>query len=267
MTAGEVLERIRKNYPGQWRDGGYRDTFKAGGPETEVKGIATTFMCTLDLLQRAHAAGLNMVIPHEDTFFNDRDDITGLENDPVYKIKTEFCARNNMVVWRNHDHTHASQPDPIWTGLTRVMGWGDHAGSVGVRTFTIPTTTLGELAADLQKRAGSRALRVVGDPKMKVTTISVGLGYNIPRLSGDVDVTIGGENPETGGALDATEYAFDAAALGVAKGEIILGHAISEEWGMEDFAGQLRSYISEIPIQFMRSGEPYWVPKGVAGYR
>jgi Glycosyl hydrolases family 2 len=63
MTAGEVLERIKKNFGSTWREGGYRNTFKAGGPDTEIQGIATTFMCTLDLLQRALAAGMNMVIP------------------------------------------------------------------------------------------------------------------------------------------------------------------------------------------------------------
>ena len=33
------------------------DTFKAGSPEAEVKGIATTGMATFDLLKRAAAAG------------------------------------------------------------------------------------------------------------------------------------------------------------------------------------------------------------------
>ena len=53
MTAGEVLERIKKNLGVPWNDRTYRDTFKIGGPETEVTGIASTFMCSLDLLQRA----------------------------------------------------------------------------------------------------------------------------------------------------------------------------------------------------------------------
>src|SRR5581483_2657173 len=200
MTAGEVLDRIKKNIGIPWNDRTYRDTFKIGGPDTEVKGIATTFLCTLDVLQRAHAAGLNMVIPHEDTFWNDRDDITGLADDPIYKYKTDFCAKNNMVVWRIHDHAHGHRPDFIWVGLARAMGWGEHEGSVGAHTFSIPQTTLGELAAEIQRKMGIRAFRIVGDPKIKVSTISVGLGYNMPRLTSAVDVTIGGENPETDGS-------------------------------------------------------------------
>ena len=33
MTAGDVVERIRKNVGVPWRDATYRDTFKAGGTD------------------------------------------------------------------------------------------------------------------------------------------------------------------------------------------------------------------------------------------
>ena len=42
MTAGEVVDRIKKNLGVPWRDTTYRDTFKSGGPDTLVRGIATT---------------------------------------------------------------------------------------------------------------------------------------------------------------------------------------------------------------------------------
>jgi putative NIF3 family GTP cyclohydrolase 1 type 2 len=267
MTAAEVLERIKKNLGVPWNERTYRDTFKVGGPETVVTGIATTFMASLDLLQRAHAGGLNMVIPHEVTFWNDRDDIMGLQDDPIYRHKTEFCAANRMVVLRLHDHSHAHRPDFIWTGLARAMGWEGHDGTTALHKFSIPPTTLEALASEIQRRMKTRALRVVGDPKAKVTTIAVGLGYNIPRPTYDVDVTIGGENPETNGAFDATEYVRDAATLGIPKGQIILGHAISEEPGMEDCATWLRTFITEVPVQFVRAGEPFWAPAGAATHR
>jgi putative NIF3 family GTP cyclohydrolase 1 type 2 len=266
MTAGEVLERIKQNLGVPWNQSTYRDTFKIGGPETEVTGIATTFVASLDVLQRAHAAGLNMVIPHEVTYWNDRDDFSALRDDPIYKLKTEFCARNRMVILRMHDHAHSHQPDFIWVGLARVMGWSGHEGTTAAHTFSIPPTTLGALATEIRRRTKARTLRVVGNPKAKVATISVGLGYNMPRPT-DVDVTIGGENPETDGAFDATEYVRDAAELGISKGQIILGHAICEEPGMEDFAAWLRTFISEVPVQFVQAGEPFWAPAAAASHR
>ena len=42
MKAGEIVDRIKKNLGVPWRDTTYRDTFKFGGPDTEVTGIATT---------------------------------------------------------------------------------------------------------------------------------------------------------------------------------------------------------------------------------
>jgi putative NIF3 family GTP cyclohydrolase 1 type 2 len=261
MTARDVLYLMKKNLGGPWNDNTYRDVFHAGDPNVEVKGIATTFMATLDLLQRAHAAGLNLVISHETTFWNDRDDTKDLTNDPVYKFKTEFCAKNNMVVLRFHDHAHSHRPDFIMLGLVRALGWNNSENTQVPRIFKFPATTLGELAADIKRRTNSHALRVVGDPKAKVSTATVGMGYGMGRLTPEVDVVIGGESPETGGALDATEYAMDATFLGKNKGQIILGHEISEEPGMEDAAEWLHTFIKDIPVQFIRAGEPYWSPK------
>ena len=259
MTARDVLDRIKKNLGSPWNESTYRDVFHAGDPNLEVKGIATSFMATLDMLERAHAAGMNLVVTHETTFWSDRDETKDLENDAVYRFKVDFCAKNRMAVLRFHDHAHSHRPDFIMTGLLRALGWTAGANP-NTRIYTFPTTTLGELAANIQRRTGSKALRVVGDPKAKVSTGTAGMGYSTGRFSEDVDVVINGENPETGNAYDPTEYALDAAFLGKNKGQIILGHAVSEEPGMEDVANWLRTFIQEVPIQFIRMGEPYWSP-------
>lgn len=259
MTASDVVERIKKNLGVPWNERSYRDTFKIGRPDTPVKGIATTFMATLDQLQRAHAAGMNFVITHEPTFWSDTDAVKDLADDPVYRFKVDFCEKNDMVVWRFHDHIHARKPDLIWVGLARELGWTK--SETGQHRFTIPPTTLGALAAAVKRRMNDRTLRVVGDPHAKVRTVAVGMGYGMPGVSPDVDVVMGGENPETGNVIDDTEYVLDAAATGHVKGQIILGHAISEEPGMEDCANWLHTFITEVPIQFIRAGEPFWSPK------
>ena len=46
------------------------------------------------------------------------------------------------------------------------------------------------------------------------------MGYGMGRFGPNVDVVIGGENPETGGGWDLTEYVLDAASLGFHKGQI-----------------------------------------------
>jgi putative NIF3 family GTP cyclohydrolase 1 type 2 len=259
MTARDVLDLVKKNLGSPWNENTYRDVFHAGDPNVEVKGIATTFMATLDLLQRAQAAGMNLVITHETTFWNDRDDTKGMAEDAVYRSKVDFCIKNQMAVLRFHDHAHSHRPDFIMTGLLRMLGWTSSADPRNPRIYRFPTTTLGELAAGIQRRTNSKAFRVVGNPQAKVSTATVGMGYSSVRFTPEADVILG-ENPETGSAYDVTEYVLDATFLGKNKGQIILGHAISEEAGMEDVANWLRTFIRDVPIQFIRSAEPYWSP-------
>lgn len=259
MTAREVVELIKKNQGIPWNDRSTRDTFKAGNADATVKGIATTMITSFDMLKRANAAGLNMVITHEDTFWNDRDDFKDLTENRLYKLKTEYIQKNDMVVWRDHDHMHAMKPDYVVVGELRSVGikGGEHA-TMRPGTFTIPETTLGELAAQVQKTSGARALRCVGDPNAKVRRILVGPGYATPRMTAEVDVVIGGEQQEADGGFDNVEYVMDAVSLGMAKGVIMLGHVISEQAGMEDFGNWLRTFVSGVPIQFVPAEEPYW---------
>ena len=122
MTAGEVIERIKKNLGVTWRDSTYRDTFKFGGPDTTVTGIATTVFCSFEVLKQASAAGCNMIIPHEDTYWSDRDDVSIVSGDPLYTTKVDFMRKNNMVVFRIHDHMHAQRPDFTYVGSARDVG-------------------------------------------------------------------------------------------------------------------------------------------------
>lgn len=259
MTAREVVELIKKNHTIPWNDRSRRDTFKAGNPDVTVKGIATTMMTTFDMLKRANAAGLNMVITHEDTFWNDPDDTKDLTENRLYKLKTEFILKNDMVVWRDHDNMHASTPDYTVVGELRSAGLkAPERVSMRPGVIVIPETTLGELAAQVKRSSGARALRCVGDPKAKVRKILVGPGYATPRIAPDVDVVIGGEQQEADGGFDNIEYVMDAASLGMPKGVIMLGHVISEEAGMEDFGNWLRTFLPGIPIQFVPAEEPFW---------
>ena len=164
-----------------------------------------------------------------------------------------------MVVLRLHDHAHSHQPDFIMAGLVRALGWTASEGP-GPRVYSFPKTTLGVMAADLKKRMGARAFRVVGDPKATVSMASVAMGYGMGRFSPGVDLIVGGEQPEADTALDLSSYVLDAAFFGMNKSQIILGHNISEEQGMEDAAIWLRTFVKEVPVQFVRSGEPYWSP-------
>src|SRR5689334_5849228 len=102
LTAGEIVNRIKAVMAVQgvpWNDATTRDRFKFGGPDTKVTGIATTFMGTFEAITRASELGLNMIVTHEDTYWNDFDNTTIAEADTlVYKTKIDFMARHDIVV-------------------------------------------------------------------------------------------------------------------------------------------------------------------------
>jgi len=72
----------------------------------------------------------------------------------------------------------------------------------------------------------------------------------------EIDVLVIGEARE----WEVIEYAQDVIASGKKKGLIILGHVVSEEEGMRYCAGWLKGFISEVPVEFVRAGEPFWRP-------
>jgi putative NIF3 family GTP cyclohydrolase 1 type 2 len=261
MTAQEVVTRIQQTLAAggiAWRTPTV-DTFKAGRPETVVRGIATTGMATLDVLQRASSAGRNFIVTHEPTFYNHQDQTTLIEHDATYLAKQHFIDDHGLVVWRFHDHAHALRPDPLVAGSARMLGLTQYASATERGVYVIPQTTLRALAADIARRVGGRAIRVCGDPSMTVTRVAMGPGYGVPALTQAIDVAIGGESPESGGNA---EYALDAQALGHPRGVILLGHMMSEDFGMREVAEWLRPLVSEVTVEWIPAGEPFGAARG-----
>jgi putative NIF3 family GTP cyclohydrolase 1 type 2 len=256
MTAQDIVNRIQKTLADQgiaWRSQTV-DTFKAGSPDTEVRGIATTGMATFDVIRRAVKLGRNFVITHEPTFYNHQDQTASLEADAIYRAKQQFITENRVIVWRFHDHAHALRPDPLVVGSARMLGWTQYASPDAPRIYAVPATTLRALATDIVRRLKGRAIRVVGDPDMKVSRVALGPGYGVPPLASTFDVSVGGETAESVGNA---EYIVDAGAIGQQKGMIVLGHMLSEDFGMQEVAEWLRTFITDVPIEWVSAGEPF----------
>jgi putative NIF3 family GTP cyclohydrolase 1 type 2 len=264
VTARDLIARIQAHVGIPWQQETV-DTFKAGNPETQVKGIAVTMMATLDVLQRAAASGQNLIITHEPTFYNhqDKPDLEQKENDPVWAAKRAFIQEHNLVIWRFHDHWHRMKRDGIETGIAHALGWEKFQDANNQYVFALPETDLQHLASDLKSRLQIHVIRVVGDPKLKVSKVAL-----VPGASGfaketralemsDVQVLVTGEPRE----WETVEYVADAVTEGKSKALIILGHIPSEQAGMEECARWLKTFITEVPVEFVAAREPFWEPK------
>jgi putative NIF3 family GTP cyclohydrolase 1 type 2 len=110
-------------------------------------------------------------------------------------------------------------------------------------------------------------MRVVGDPQLPVTRAIASWGYvsqfpGIPLLARpDIDVLIVGETRE----WEVVEYAQDMISSGKKKALILLGHVVSEQAGMKYCAEWLRTFVSEVPIEFIPAAEPFWTPASPVG--
>lgn len=258
LTAGEVVARIKQRIGIPWNDKTYRDTFKTGGPDTRVTGIASTFMSTFDVLKRAHAAGRNLIVTHEPTFWSDADTVTELQNDPMYRIKLQYANEHDIAIWRFHDHWHAMKPDGILLGWNKALGWDKYQAADNQRVYNIPETTLGEVATHIARALNSRSVRAIGDPSLKIRTV----GRGAHTLNGNmavlplVDMVLISEARE----WDSIEYIRDSIAAGQKKGMVLVSHEAGEEAGMDECARWLKTFVSEVPVEFIPTRDLLWIP-------
>lgn len=98
-------------------------------------------------------------------------------------------------------------------------------------------------------------MRLVGDPKLRVSRVAICGHYiaqSMPALP-RVDVLLVFESRE----WEAAEYVRDAVAAGQHKALIQLPHEGGEEAGMEECARWLQTFVNEVPIKFIASGDPF----------
>ncbi len=262
LTAQQVVDRIKANVGIPWMAQTV-DNIVAGSPDIKVKGIATTMMATLQVVQRAAAAGRNLIVTHEPTWWTHQDKIDDYREDPTYRFKKELIERHEMAVFHFHDHWHRRTPDGIALGMAREVGWEQYLVPNTQREFALPPQqTLADVAKHLETTLKIRTARVLGDPKLPVKRALASWGNcslvpGVPYISRpDIDLLIVGETRE----WELVEYVQDQIASGLKKGLIVLGHVVSEQAGMKLCAEWLKGFITEVPIEFIAADEPFWRP-------
>jgi putative NIF3 family GTP cyclohydrolase 1 type 2 len=259
LSVQQVLDRMRQYVNGPWREGGV-DRIIFGSPGAEVRGIGTAMMCTFDVLKEAVKANVNLIITHEPTFWSHQDNVSALQNDPLYLRKTAYMRQHNLASYHLHDHWHALRPvDGINHGMQQQLGWTGYMDPTNQRMFTLPPTTLLALSQSLQTKLGARTVRVVGDPALPVRRVyeswgNCGVFPGVQFLDSDADVLVIGETQD----WDLITYTQDLVSSGAKKAMIVLGHVRSEMFGMRYCAEWLKGFVPEVPVTFLNTVEPYW---------
>ncbi|MBN2500555.1 MAG: Nif3-like dinuclear metal center hexameric protein [Anaerolineales bacterium] len=240
------------------------DLLITGDWENEVTGIATTFMATVDVIREAIANDANLIITHEPTFFTHSDKTDWLEQDPVYLEKMRLIQEHAVNIWRFHDHMHMTDPDLIYVGLIKELGWEQYLDSIDKHCFTLPRTSVRELSDFLKRKLEVKISQIVGDIEGSAERVAVLVGGGSLGLGRDempmelmrdrnLDVIVCGEILE----WTLTSYVRDAAQLGMNKALIVLGHNRTEEVGMKYLPEWLQKIFPTLPISFVEAGEPF----------
>jgi len=257
LTIRNVVDLILKDIPGAPFDDTV-DTFKSGDPDQEVTGIVTTFLASQDVIRRAAELGANFIIAHEPTFYNHRDQVDWLEEDPVYRAKRALLDKHAIVVWRFHDYWHSAEPDGIMAGVVARLGWESYLEKE-LPIFNIPPMTVGQVVQVFKDRLGAKMARVVGDPEMECRRVALFVGmaggtWQISFLSHqDVDMMVAGEIDE----WETSEYVRDAVIQGRKLALAVIGHVHSEEAGMEWLVGWLQQRFPTIPVTHVPVGDAF----------
>ena len=239
------------------------DVFHSGTADDAVRGVVTTFQATVAVIRQAAARGASLIVTHEPTFWLEQPEFQRrLERDPVRLAKAKLLADHGIAIWRCHDALHrCASGDIITAGVERRLGWPLMRGADGV--YTLPGTPLATLAAELGRKLGSGAARYVGDPGQVCRSVAMCLGAHwslsqmqalLPENGGPgADVVICGESRE----WETPEYVRDALALGHAKAVILVGHAASEEAGMDELGDWLRTQLTGLAVAHLPCGDPF----------
>jgi len=165
---------------------------------------------------------------------------------------------------------HMGVEDGIYRGFDLEFDWGKYKmsnpevfGHFGC-CYQLPVTTLEGLCMFFKDKLDMRVIQIVGDPKMKVERVGVlvgggSLGLGVEELpmklmhKNELDLLICGDITE----WTISAYVRDAAAMGMNKGMLVLGHERSEEWGMKYLGSWMRDITRDIEVQFIDAGEPF----------
>ena len=249
LTAGEI-HRYLKSLDGGWVQWEKTvDTFKAGSPDTLVKGIAVGWMSYTHALEKALELGCNLFITHEPTYYNHRDDDPEIFRFPSVKAKREFIEKKGLIIIRCHD---------VWDqypGIGIPRGWGklldlgeplDGAGYYYV--FDGKGRSAEAVARQIAVRTapmGQPAVQLIGPGDKPVRRIVLGTGaitpmfHFIEKLSADMAICVDD---------DFTYWRDGAYAIDAGFPVAIVNHPVSEEYSMKLLAGVLSKRFPQVPV-------------------
>lgn len=256
-----------------------RDKVLYGDVNKECTGIVTTCFASVEVIEKAHQAGVNLIIPHEALFWNhgDKQERWQKEEVSVYLRKKKLLDDYGITVWRDHDYIHSGVPDGnggwmdgIFKGFLHYtdleqyyVGYIHEAVKFNKLPIIlkVPGLTAREIAAKIIQGIDLNGIRAIGNLDMPMETVAIPM-HCIGFADEDTISILNQKHVDgliTMELIDYTvnEYMRDGALLKDPKSILAVGHFNVEEPGMRYMINWLPEAIGcdSIPMTFIPSGD------------
>ncbi len=249
LTAGEVHKYLNSLDGGWVKWDTSVDTFKAGAPESAVKGIAVGWMSYTHALQKALELGCNLFVTHEPTYFNHRDDDPKIFRFPAVKAKREFIEKHQLVIIRCHDVWDQYPSIGIPTAWGKLLELGEPIDGKG---YYYVYDGKGRTALSLARRIAARTagfglpgVHFIGPDEKPVNRIVLGTGaitpmfHFIENLAADMAICVDDDFVYWRDGAYAIDAGFPVA---------VVNHPVAEEHGIKLLANHLSQKFPQVPV-------------------
>ena len=259
MKAKEILAHFLS--VGTWLDRENTvDKIIIGDPEKEIKNIAVTWMSTFDAVKEAVAAGTDMLITHEPTFWQHTNELETMDKDGFDGIgckKKSYIEESGIVILRCHDVWDKMPDIGIPWAWGRFLGFTSAPAAVSEDKYLhrydispVPLQTFAESVAAKTASLGESVIQVCGEPNQLVSRIGIGTGcacdpLEMFKLGCDAAIVCD----------DGTSYWHDIQPAKDAGFPVIrVNHGTSEEPGMIELVNYIKKVFPDITCRHLPHG-------------
>jgi putative NIF3 family GTP cyclohydrolase 1 type 2 len=261
ISTTDIREYLVSHSP--WVDPDHTvDTVKAGDATRPIHKVGVGWMATIYDLRAAAELRCDLFVTHEPTFWEHAAPEQQYRRVEPGLTKQRFLDETGMVVLRAHD-TWDNWPEiGIRDSWARGLGLGKPVAQDETRwhaVYQTEETTLKEFAQYVASRVkilGEDSVRAMGDPQMRVSRPSLGVGCGGPDadmidLGSDVLIVC-----YDGASYWARRERFVEHGVGV----VVVEHGTSEMWGIENLAKHLAKTFPELEFHYLdRHPRPWTV--------
>ena len=190
MKKREVIARILRYHP-FIKDYMGCDEYKSGFEDEECTGVISALVPTMEVLEKTVELGCNLLVVHEPIYYQTPDfsEWKGNFDNSVQKEKEKYIWEHRITVWRDHDHMHMHQPDSIFAGVMKYLGWEPYlniklSGALPFfYVFDIPECTVVELSEELKEKIGMNGIVSSAipntEPQRENRNITIGISNSV----------------------------------------------------------------------------------------